>query len=589
MNWREGIAAADWRGHACVFLLALALFLPASWWGAPHATGPDRVNPWGTDDAMPMVPLAEIHGVFKPDPSRNLGYPLLHPFLVGVFYAPYMAWLFLTGQISAPSGAYPFGLANPVGTLYVLTLIARLVSLLCAAGVVVCAYDAAGVLWDRRRAIWAAAFAAVSFPMFYYSRTGNPDIVLLFFTAAALAAYGRILVRGFTPWRAAWLGIFGGAAVATKEQAAASFILIPVVLLWLSLRAARAEGAAISSWNFWKPFCAAAGACLAAFALGSGLLVDPQRFFAHMDFARQRMHALSTGDVAFFQSYPNTWVGNFDLAQALLADLRDCINPWGAALAVAGLVLVIKFRESHVLLFLLPAVSYLAVLFTTARVAQLRYLMPVAFSAAFLAARAATLDWGKRSQLGKLTSAFTILALASGLLQGADLTYAMLSDTRYAAARWLDQHLEPGDAIDYFGANQKLPPLPANVTTARPIEFRGAIHKARTDESAVREILASWERRKPGYVLIIPDHSSAPGIEYPATCPPVIFEGLITGEFEYRLAAEFQPAPLFSWLYRPPLDYPTVSPAVRIFRRVEISTAPEKPESAGKPAVGAAR
>ncbi len=569
MNLRDISGKPDWRAHAWIFALAFALYFPAFWWGAPHATGPDRVNAWGTDDAMPLVPLAEIHGLFYPQANRNLGYPLLHPFLVGIFYAPYMAYLYLTGGIAAPSGVYPYGFADAAGSLFVLTLIARLVSLLCAAGVVVCAYDAALALWDRRTAVLAAAFAAVSFPMFYYSRTGNPEIVVLGFTAAAMALYARILTRGFSASRALWLGFFGGFAVATKEQAAASFLAIPLVLL---IRRARAGGDArepFASWAFWKPFIVAGAACIAAFGIGSGLFLDPQRFFAHLEFARGRMQALSAGDVAFFQSFPNTLVGNYDLARALGIELINCLNPWGVAAAAAGLGILVLRRESAALLFLLPAVTYLVTLFTAAHVSQLRYLMPVAFCAAFLAARAAAWGWQERTRLAMLPSIIALLALGAGFLLGADLTWAMLNDSRYDAGRWLAARLEPGDRIEYFGANQKLPPLPAGVITARPIEFRGAVYKARADEGAVQEILEGWRQRRPRFVVMIPDHSSAPGIEYPATCPPVVFDGLITGEFEYRLAVEFQPAPLFSWLYRPSLDYPTVSPPVRIFRRME--------------------
>jgi hypothetical protein len=39
----------------------------------------------------------------------------------------------------------------------------------------------------------------------------------------------------------------------------------------------------------------------------------------------------------------------------------------------------------------------------------------------------------------------------------------------------------------------------------------------------------------------------------------------LDGSLGYELAAHFESPRLFAWLVRPPLDYPTVNPPIRIF------------------------
>ena len=120
------------RPYQALGILALALYLPGFWWGAPRATAPDRKHSWGVDDETPLGPLAEIHNIIQPKGDRNLGYPLMYSFTVAAAYMPYLVCLWLTGKFTEVSGAYPFGLADPVGALKMLTWIAHLISALMA-------------------------------------------------------------------------------------------------------------------------------------------------------------------------------------------------------------------------------------------------------------------------------------------------------------------------------------------------------------------------------------------------------------------------------------------------------------------------
>ena len=220
--------------------------LPAFWWGAPHATAADRTNAWGVDDEPPLGPLAQAHDIIAPkaEQNPNLGYPMLHPFMVLGTFAPYIGYLAATGGLSAPTVAYPHGFAQPVDALRHLTWIAHFLSVLLGVGVVLCAYGLARELWDESTGLVAGVFAMLVYPMFYYARNSNVDVPVLFFTAAGLWAFAVIVNRGLTTRRALLLGVLVGLAVATKEPAFASFVFVPLVLPFM-----RNPGAAERLWR----------------------------------------------------------------------------------------------------------------------------------------------------------------------------------------------------------------------------------------------------------------------------------------------------------------------------------------------------
>ena len=161
--------------------------------------------------------------------------------------------------------------------------------------------------------------------------------------------------------------------------------------------------------------------------------------------------------------------------------------------------------------------------------------------------------------------AAALVVICVNLAFGADLTHAMIRDSRYAAGQWLEEHAKRGDRIEYFGSLVGLPPVAEGITLAPAIAFHGVETRPPIGEDVAQEILRGWETRKPEFVLIMPDLISHPGAPYSGTCPPAICEGLLQGRLSYRLAAYFETPSIFSWLRRPALDYPTVNPPIRIF------------------------
>jgi hypothetical protein len=553
-------APVRWVRVALV-VAALTAYLPGFWWGIPDFADRERSHSWSVDAPMPLGPLAEIHNIIQPKPDRNLGYPLMHSFVVAAAYTPYLGYLWITKEFTAVSPVYPFGLRNPASTLRVLTLIAHLVSVLMGVGIILATHDAARTLWDDATGVLTALFTMLSYPMFYYSRTGNVDVPVLFFTALALAVFARALRGGLTVRLAALLGVFAGCALATKEPSVASFLALPIVLLWRHRKIAGSP----SSFAFWKAPLVALAAAFLAFGIGSGWFVDPQRFHAHLAFASGRTAALRAGEIAAFATYPFSLAGHVGLARLIIGYLADAMTLPGVVLAAAGVAWSIR-RETRAGLFFLPALTYLAVLFFSVRVAQLRYVMPAAFILAFFAARAVTAAWRSPHRLSRMTVlTLAVLALTVNALRGADLTHAMIYDSRHAAGEWLSAHTGSGDLVDTFGPFHLLPPLKPEVRAENAIEFYAYERPPRTGENAVKEIVAGWRDRRPRFILTLPDFTSAPGVPYSGSCHPSIYAALRDGSLGYREAAHFQTPPLIPWVRRPALDYPVVNPPIRIF------------------------
>ena len=454
-------------GKIRLVLLAVALlaYTPAFWWGAPYASGPDRTNAWGVDDEPPLGPLAQAHDILHPkaEQNPNLGYPMLHPFLVLGSFTPYMGYLFASGQVQSPTIAYPHGFRDPVAALRDLTFIAHFLSVLLAVGVVLCAYETGRVLWDERTGVASAVAVLLMYPMFYYARNSNVDVPVLFFTAAALWAFSVIVRHGLTMRRSLAFGTAVGLAVATKEPAFASFVFAPAVLLLLPNPGD--QSLPVRSPAFWRVAIVGALASLLTYALASGLVIDHRRWIAHIEFIRSRLTDLEANGIAFVTTYPRTWQGDRDFIWRLVSLLADTLT-WPGLVFAIGSVAAVARRGGRDALLALSAIGYLTVLFLSARTAQLRYVLPAALVLAIYAGRGVMLAWASRSRLRIPVLALGATAATILTLWAIDLTAAMLRDSRYAAARWIAAEARAGDALEYFGSEHKNPPLPATLALA---------------------------------------------------------------------------------------------------------------------------
>jgi 4-amino-4-deoxy-L-arabinose transferase-like glycosyltransferase len=442
---------------------------------------------------------------------------------------------------------------------------------LLGVGVVLCAFGAARTLWDEQVATVAALGALLVYPMFYYARNSNVDVPVLFFTAAGLWAFAAIARHGLTRRRAVIFGALVGCAVATKEPAFASFVFVPLVLPFM-----RDPGSSRGYWSipaFWATAVAATGAAFAAYAIGSGMVIDFARWQAHLNFIRERTELARSGGVIFTTYYPMTWAGHVALARQITSLLVDAMSLPGLLLGVAGVVLALR-RAPRAALLAVSALGYLLILFFSARVIQLRYVMPITFILALYAGFAVVSAW--RSAVAAVRWGSVALAGAGAailLLWALDLTYGMIRDSRYAAAAWIAATARPGDALEYFGSEHKHPPMPAWLSSRQAIPFRGSTFRADTGAAAVASVIQGWNERRPRFVAIVPDYTSPPGAPHAASCPPAIYRALEDGSLGYRRAAFFQTPALLPWARRPSLDHPVVNPPIRLYERTDAAPA----------------
>jgi 4-amino-4-deoxy-L-arabinose transferase-like glycosyltransferase len=548
-------------------LFAFLVYVPGFWWGAPHATAADRTNAWGVDDEPPLGPLAQAHDIIKPkaEQNPNLGYPMLHPFMVLATFAPYMGYQLASGQLKSPTVAFPHGFADPVTALRTLTLLAHFLSVLLAVGVVICAYGMGRTLWNERTGIAAAVAAMLVYPMFYYARNSNVDIPVLFFTAAALWSFTIIVRDGFTMQRALGFGGLVGLAVATKEPSFASFVFAPLVVMLLPNPGT--TGLPLRRADFWRMALAAAGVSLVTYALAGGLVIDHRRWIAHIEFIRSRLTDLEANGVVFVKYYPRTLQGHIDFIVRLTTLLADALSWPGLALGAGAMIAAARNGRRDALLAL-SALGYLGVLFVSARAAQLRYVMPAALVIAIYAGHGAVLAWERRTMWRVPALALATSGVVLLTLWAADLTAAMLRDSRYEAGRWIASNARPGDALEYFGSEHKHPPLPATLSSRHAIPSLGSMVRADTSAKAVATITDGWRERRPRFVILVPDYTN-PGKPHAASCPPAVYRGLEDGTMGYRRIAFFETPALFPFARRPELDHPVVNPPIRLYERVE--------------------
>jgi len=544
------------RGTVVVLaVVAVALYAPLVGWGLPHATAPERTKTVATDEILPLEGLAEMRSTFvSPAPDRNLGYPWWHYFVVSVAQAPYLAVLEFSGGLSQPSPVYPFGLSDPVKSLRVLTILGRLVSVAMGAGIVVAAFFFSRALWGDAAGVIAAVLTMLSYPMFYYSRTGNLDVPAFFWSALGFAVLARILTSGLTTRRAAWLGCFIALAAATKDQAAALFVPLVLVLVWPRFNHPKGRPYQVA------PLVALLLAGLVAYVIGTGMFIDPHRHMQHVSAIFFNQGQVSDGAI-YYPPAPRTWSGTARLLKDFGLGLAGMMS-WPVLIVAAAGVVVAAREAKWQLIWLVPVASTFLFVMRVLGLVILRYLLPLTLIVDAFAALA--LIRVRRSH--PLVSTVLLVVLVGWRLAvGADLSYAQIHDTRYDAAAWIRTHYRTGEVLEYFSGPDRLPAMDAEVVS-RSIMGRPRVPGEPDRGPAILKYLSA---EGPAYVLEMPDWTSRDA-DYSQDCPPEVYAALMDGSAGYRLVAYFPtPSLLPAGYRRPRLDYPTVAPPVRIFARVK--------------------
>lgn len=268
---------------------------------------------------------------------------------------------------------YPFGFADVESSLAVMTVIARLPSLLAGAGTVVTAAWTAARLWGQR-AGWMAGVATLGmYPLVYYSRTGNVDMLALFFIALAMAVAAVSLREGLTPRRACWFGIWAALATATKDASYAALIAPGIYLAARHLYGFGRRG--------WREVTVILGWGAGVYSLASGLAFHWGRYVDHLWFIT---HGPAFG--SYFKN-PATLQGYANVLGETGVAIAVSLGPPLAVLALVGVVEL--WRDDRRVLALAAAAPAIIVLIVLpARFVLLRFAMPMTYPLALCGAYA---------------------------------------------------------------------------------------------------------------------------------------------------------------------------------------------------------
>ena len=417
--------------RALWLVLAAAVVLGA-WglrWGLPSEYG------WAPDEVLPTdVDAAVAQGFAHGWHSK---YPPLHFALLAAAGAPVR----LVGRAMGWDGAAVHDARMTAG---------RALSLVLSLGALVAVYRCGREVGDPLAGVLAAALLASSVPFVYYAKMANLDVPYLFWFALSLLFFLRALRRARTS-DFTFFALTAAAAVATKDQAFALYILTVPVLAWEITRRRRAAGeVGTRPWADRRlTMLFAAGAL--GFAVLSGAVVNPQGWLAHL---RLIAGPASTA----FRMFDQGLGGHLELLWQTARHLVFVLG-WPSLLAaLAGLVLAGRERARHraLLAALVPVVSYVLFFLLIVLYVYDRFLLPVALVLALFGGLA--LARALRAGSGALRAA-AVAVLAFAFVRAASVDVLLARDSRYAAEDWLRREVGPGALVAAVGPLEYLPRL----------------------------------------------------------------------------------------------------------------------------------
>ena len=490
-------------GLAAVLALAATL---AGWgltWGLPAEYG------WAPDEVLPADVDAAVERRFAS--GWHSKYPPLHFAVLAAATTP----------------------ARLVGGHDARMVAGRVVSLVMGLGAVIALHAATRRLAGPRAALLAAFLFATSVPFVYYAKTANLDVPYVFWFSLAFLAWVRFREGGRLGDGAAF-ALAAAAAVATKDQAFALFVLPGLLLLrW----APAARVAAVSALG------------LLALLLLDNVLFNAAGFAAHL--------RLITGPASRdFRMFPATPAGEVRLFAETARHLAFALGWPGLVAAAAGVAAAFRSRpRPHALLATLAfPVSYLLFFLAVVGYVYDRFLLPVVLVLSPFAGLALDRAWSARRRLGPLLAA---AVLGVSLVRAVGVDLLLVRDARYAAEDWLRREAGTKSLVAAVGPLEYLPrlqglrwrrlgPAAARIQAVRPdFVVVNADYAARAEEgTGERAFYSELEDGTLGYALAY-RHRAAPRT-------PLLGQERLRGEGPGRIWSNLDKA----------------DPEIRIYRRV---------------------
>jgi hypothetical protein len=525
-----------------ILLAAAGLRLAGLFWGLPAADG------WDDDGFAPRNFLTALALTWKP--GAYFTYPPLHALLLAIPALPVAGW----ALAHAPSLSQHDVIATITRPAYMtyFALLGRFVSLAMSLGIIWCVGEMARRAAGARAGLLAASACALNFGLTYYGQVSNLDVPYLFWACLALLWCMRAVLeqepRRF--WSAA---LFAAAAVATKDQAYALFLLsLPMfLLLWFAVDEwPRAHGRRIASVLAW-----AASVSLILLLLVDGAITNPSGFLRRIAF----LAGPASRDYAEYQHGPTGWF-------ALLGDMAGTFaQGYGlAAMTLAALGVGVHMLRSRGrlraagLLPLFAIISFTVCFNFAALRSDHRFLLPQSvLSCVYIGMAADVLAFAAHAWARLAGRAALALVALAALHQVIAINAAILFDPRYDAERWMTAHVMPGNLIETYGQNCFLPRFP---DSAHVIRVGKVDLKLRNPLPGVTELQEAFgAQRQPRFIVLSlawaerylrPQTPLGPGrvysrlqqADFADTDARMFFQGLLNGTQGYHLAHAARPA-----------------------------------------------
>ncbi len=463
-----------------ILIAAAGLRLAGLFWGLPASDG------WDDDGFAPRNFLTALALTYKH--GSYFAYPPLHAFFLALLTFPGLVMALLHAPSFHPADVIGEFIKPGYMTFFALT--ARLVNLVLSLGAIWCVGEMARLVAGRQAGLFAAGAAALNFGLTYYGQVSNLDVPYLFWGMLALLWCMRA-VEEQQPQRFWLAALFAAAAIATKDQAYALFLLsLPLFLaLWFVMNAwPRANARAVA-----LTVLPAAAAALLALLLLDGAITNPSGFARRIAF----LTGPASQDYAEYLHGPAGWA-------ALLGDMtRTFTRGYGiVALVLAGMGMWLVWLRRNVAGFLplLAIISFTLCFNFAALRSDDRFLLPQGVLACVYIGIAVEMIGHARPWLRRGAQAVVAVIALLALHQAIAVNAAMLFDPRYDAEHWMAAHVRPGDTIEIYGQNAYLPRFPQSATVMR-VGTRPP--QARSPLPGVTEIKEPFDaHRAPRFIVV---------------------------------------------------------------------------------------
>jgi Dolichyl-phosphate-mannose-protein mannosyltransferase len=408
----------DWLVLGAVCLLAIALRVVGLQYGLPSVYNPDEV-------AIMARALSFAKGTLNPE---NFLYPTFYFYVLFAWVGVYLAFLLLTGRVQSVAALQPLYFTSPTG----IYTAGRALGVAAGAATVLALHRLAARLTDRRTALAAAIFLAVSPLHVRDSHYVKHDVPATLAIALAYLAITRVWPCARPGGPCARDSVLAGAAcgVAFSTHYYCIFLALPLTLaiVW----AWRPNGASVMVRQL------ALGACASAavfFALSPFIALEPLTAWRDITANREIVvdRAVASGAFAPAVRYLEIlWTDSMGAPVVLLA--------------AAGVVWMLIRTPSQAILLLAFPVPFLLLIVNTAPAS--RYLNPVLPFVALFAAWTVS-EAARRLRARTITVWLAVAAAATPALVASIRTgqFFRQEDTRARAQRFVAERVPAGTTI----------------------------------------------------------------------------------------------------------------------------------------------